>query len=49
MFPIKNFWSKWPNPKFPVDLVRFTADILREKIHYLRSDIPGLLLLDNEI
>ena len=28
----------WPNPQFPVDLVKFTEDILNEKLHFLSTE-----------
>ena len=28
----------WPNPQFPADLVKFTEDILNEKLHFLCRD-----------
>ena len=32
----------WPNPQFPVDLVKFTEEIFNEKLHFLccESDHP---------
>ena len=29
----------WPNPKFPVDLVTFTEEILNGKLHFLCSEL----------
>ena len=33
-FPIKDFFSKWPNTQFPADLVTFTEEILNGKLHF---------------
>ena len=30
----------WPNPQFPVDLVKFTEEILNGKLHFLCSVTP---------
>ena len=33
----------WPNPQETVDLVTFAEEILNEKIHFLYSEIHGLI------
>ena len=33
-FPMKDFFSKWPNAQFPADLVTFTEEILNGKRHF---------------
>ena len=30
-----------PNPRFPADLVTFTEEILKEKLHFLCSEGKG--------
>ena len=37
-FTIKDFFSKWLNPQFPVDLITFTDKILNRKFHFLCND-----------
>ena len=32
----------WPNPQFPADFVKFTAEILNGKLHFLCSAILNL-------
>ena len=36
-FPIKHFFSKWPNPQETADVVTFTEEILNEKFLILCS------------
>ena len=35
----------WPNPQFPLDLVRFTEEILNRKLHFLGSEYQGSVTL----
>ena len=53
-FSIKDFFSKCdqirlPNPKFSMDLVTINEEILNGNHHFLCSDSPLFLLVENNI
>ena len=46
MFPIKDFFSKCDQIQFSADLITFTEEILKGKLHFLCQTIDQCLLFE---